>query len=539
MRPSEIAVEARIEPLPSIMRLPATEATALPWAFHELGFDHLHPTEAQKKQLSDTIWSADNIELTTVGVDIGSSTSHLMFARVHLQRLSEALSSRFVVVNREILWRSPILLTPYLTGNTIDADCLQRFIDEAYTAADLTPDDIDSGAVILTGEALKRRNARAIANLFADQSGKFVCASAGHHLEAIMAAHGSGAVAYSQREHKTVLNVDIGGGTTKLALAHGGRLLSHAAIAVGGRLIAFGADDSLVRVEEPARQLARAAGIELNLGGTLTADQRAALVDVMANVLVRTILGESWEGLSAELALTGPLERALPIDAITFSGGVAEFIFKREQADHADLGAELAARIVEALRSKRIPYPVFDPGHGIRATVIGASQFSVQVSGNTILVAQKDLLPLRNIPVVHLGIELGETIDPEMVSTAVRAALESFDIAEGEQTIALAFRWQGDPLHSRLYALAQGICAGLSHTIESKAPLILLMDGDIARTLGEILRQELGVTSDIISIDGIALKQFDYVDIGEVIEPTHVVPLIIKSLLFSGETSAV
>ena len=206
---------------------------------HELGFDHLHPTEEEKKQLSDIIWSADNIVLRTVGVDIGSSTSHLMFSRVHLQRLSEALSSRFVVVNREMLWRSPILLTPYSSGRTIDAERLGAFISDSYKEAGLTPEDIDSGAVILTGEALKRRNSRAIADLFADQSGKFVCALAGHHLEAVMAAHGSGAVEYSRRHHKTVLNVDIGGGTTKLALAHGGRLLGHAAVAVGGRLVAF------------------------------------------------------------------------------------------------------------------------------------------------------------------------------------------------------------------------------------------------------------------------------------------------------------
>ncbi|MCY3729728.1 MAG: ethanolamine ammonia-lyase reactivating factor EutA, partial [Rhodospirillaceae bacterium] len=219
---------------------------------HELGFDHLHPSEDEQRQLSGVIWSADNIVLTTVGVDIGSSTSHLMFARVHLQRLSEALSSRFVVVNREMLWRSPILLTPYVRGHTIDAHRLAAFIADAYRDAGLSAEEIDSGAVILTGEALKRRNARAIAELFADQSGKFVCASAGHHLEAVMAAHGSGAVEYSRAHHKTVLNVDIGGGTTEISVAHGGRLLGHAAVAVGGRLVAFGPERALPPTEEPA-----------------------------------------------------------------------------------------------------------------------------------------------------------------------------------------------------------------------------------------------------------------------------------------------
>ncbi len=140
---------------------------------HEIGFDHLHPSPEARKQLAEAIWSADNVELTTVGVDIGSSTSHLMFAKVHLQRLSEALSRRFVVVHRDIMWRSPILLTPYRSDDLIDADRLKTFIADAYVAAGLTPDDIDSGAVILTGESLKRDNDRAIADLFAEGSGNF------------------------------------------------------------------------------------------------------------------------------------------------------------------------------------------------------------------------------------------------------------------------------------------------------------------------------------------------------------------------------
>lgn len=551
-RPPGKEIGPRFLAFPHPATAPVRNISIRPLRFHELGFDHLHPTEEQKKQLSDTIWSADNIELTTVGVDIGSSTSHLMFARVHLQRLAEALSSRFVVVNREILWRSPILLTPYLSGNTIDAGALAQFIDAAYRAAGLTRDDVDSGAVILTGEALKRSNARAIADLFADQSGKFVCASAGHHLEAVMAAHGSGAVEYSRRAHKTVLNVDIGGGTTKLALAHGGRVLGNAAIAVGGRLIAFGPDGSLARIESPARILAEAAGVELALGARLSAAQRAALVRVMAEVLISALRLEPWRdtaqadsgahgdalapALVRRLALTAPLAARLPVDVISFSGGVAEYIFGREQAEHADLGAALAAGLVDALKDKRIPYPVFDPGHGIRATVIGASQFSVQVSGNTIMIGTPSVLPLRNLPVIRIERDFGADIVPAEVAEAVQAGLTAFDLTEGEQTAALALRWTGEPAHARLYALAQGICQGLPRTLAERKPLILLMDGDIARTLGEILRRELEVVTDIISIDGVRLEQFDYVDIGALIEPAHVVPLVIKSLLFSGAT---
>src|SRR5205807_962462 len=160
----------------------------------------------------------------------GSSTSHLMFARVHLQRLASALSSRFVVVDRRILWQSPILLTPYREDYIIDVDELSGFIGGCYAYAGIAREEIDSGAVILTGEALKRRNARAIAELFSDEAGRFVCASAGHHLEAQMAAHGSGAVRLSKERQGTLLNVDIGGGTTKFALVRPGETLATAAI---------------------------------------------------------------------------------------------------------------------------------------------------------------------------------------------------------------------------------------------------------------------------------------------------------------------
>src|SRR5258708_4496659 len=231
---------------------------------HDLEFEHLH-VSPDDVAVNEGAGEADNVERTTVGIDIGSSTSHLMFARVHLQRLSAALSSRFVVVERKILWQSPILLTPYRGDYTIDVDDLAGFIGGCYAYAGIEREKVDSGAVILTGEALKRRNARAIADLFSEEAGKFVCASAGHHMECQMAAHGSGAVALSRGHNATLLNVDIGGGTTKFALIENGHILATCAVAVGGRLIVEGDGGGLTRIEEPAEQIARALGIELAL----------------------------------------------------------------------------------------------------------------------------------------------------------------------------------------------------------------------------------------------------------------------------------
>ena len=502
---------------------------------HDLGFEHLHMTAEQEKELAETIWAQDNVVLTTVGVDVGSSTSHLMFSKVHLQRLSEGLSSRFVVVARDVLWRSPILLTPYRSDYTIDADELKEFFGGAFKEAKLTPADIDTGAVILTGEALKRNNARAIADLFAEESGKFVCASAGHNLEALMAANGSGAVALSRQDHQTILNIDFGGGTVKLGLCHGGKLLATSAFAVGGRLIAFDDDGTMVRIEGPAEQVAEDVGVTLKLGETLSDEDRKKIVNRMVEVLVSYANREPNDDLCQALSLTDHLPQTPAIDGITFSGGVSEFIYGREEEDRGDLGKSLAHEIRHALSHKRIEPKVYDPGHGIRATVVGASQFTVQVSGNTIYISDLEGLPVRNVPVATLDLDLTGDFTAADVTQAIADAHKRLDMEEGENRVAIAFRWGGDPLHARLYALAEGICNGLPKTVaDNDLPLVVMMDGDAGRTLGNILVRELNVTGEVISVDNVQLRDFDFVDIGELMPETRVVPLIIKSLLFTS-----
>jgi ethanolamine utilization protein EutA len=500
---------------------------------HDLEFEHLH-VDPGEGPLNEAAWAADNVELTTVGIDIGSSTSHLMFARVHLQRLGTALSSRFVVVGRKVLWQSPILLTPYLPDYTIDVEELAGFIGGAYAYAGIDRDEVDSGAVILTGEAIKRRNARAIADLFSEEAGKFVCASAGHHMECQMAAHGSGAVALSRGHGKTLLNVDIGGGTSKLSLIENGTILATVAIAVGGRLIVEG-PHGLTRVEPPAQQVAAALGIDLALGRPLEAADKARIVERMARLLMSMIDLRQPGELARSLMVTDGWPDAFAnktIDAMTFSGGVAEYLYKREAQKFGDLGYDLAEALRHQLAHRRDLPPVWDPGQGIRATVIGAAQFSVQISGNTILIADPGKLPLQNLPVISCGFALSEEVSSAAIGAEVRRAMALSDFEEGASPVALSFPWHGDPSHARLAAVAEGICDALPKTVAEGWPLVLLIDGDVGMSLGRVIRHEVAPDADVIAIDGVQLKQFDYVDIGSVIAVTNVVPIIIKSLLF-------
>jgi ethanolamine utilization protein EutA len=503
---------------------------ARPFDLHEGDEPHFHDWSPQDREAAaQAIWNAENVELTTVGIDIGSSTSHLVFSRVHLQRKTQMLSSEFVVVGRETLWRSPILFTPFLPDFTIDAARLGEFIESAYREAGVAAERIDSGAVILTGEAIKRRNAEAIAALFAAQAGKFVCASAGHHMECMLAAHGAGATALSRRTHRPVLNVDIGGGTTKLALIDNGEIRATCAIAVGGRLIVQDAAGRLTRLEEPARQAGRRLGLELALDGILSGEERDRLVEGLANALLELISGRPLGALAKELLLTEPLERPVEPHLITFTGGVSEYIFERESRAFGDIAQPLAARMKAAFAPTG---KLLDPGQGIRATVIGASQFTVQLSGKTIHLSTKARLPVRNVPVVFPPLDLERPFDAASVAAAVATSLEKFDFAKG-QAVALGIRWRGEPYYHRLRDLAAGIAQSASQPSRQRAgsPLILMIDRDVGRLLGHILEQEMGLAG-VIAVDGVQLRELDYVDIGELIEPSQVVPVVIKSLLF-------
>ena len=496
---------------------------------HDGAADHVHDRSGQ------AIWKADNIIFTTVGIDIGSSTAHYMFAQLHMRRAAGSRSNRYAVVDRQVMWRSPVMLTPYLADNTIDAAQLEAFITRGYEVAEIAPGQIDAGAVILTGEALKRTNARAIGEIFARDAGTFVCATAGHHQECVMGAHGSGAVQFSRERELSVLNVDIGGGTTKLALIRNGEIVGTTVVAIGARLIVTDEAGAITRLEGPLERIAADLGMRLALGDTLAPAERSRIIARMLDVLLATIAGAEPDALASDLLLTEYWDAeafAEPVDLVSFSGGVAEYVYGREFGNFGDLGRELANGLGRSMMEGRIEAELCDPGQGIRATVIGASQFSIQVSGNSIAVSRPADLPIFNLPVVPCPFALDETVDRDAVAATVRAALGRADAVDGAAPFALAFCWRGLPTYPRISALAHGIVDALPATIAAGLPLAVLIDGDIGMTLGRMLQTEIAPGSNVISIDGLTLQPFDYVDIGAVIEANQVVPVTVKSLLF-------
>jgi ethanolamine utilization protein EutA len=504
---------------------------------HHFPDHHVDVDGAAEDERSET-WDFDNVELRTVGVDVGSSTSHLLFAHLHLQRLVQSLSSRFVVVERKVLHRSPILLTPYRADGLIDVEALEQFVLRSYAEAGLERSDVDTGAVILTGAALERANARAVADLFAEEGGKFVCASAGHNLEGILAAHGSGAAALSRKLGATLLHLDVGGGTAKLALVRHGEVIQTSALHVGGRLVAVDDQDRVTRIEPSAHLIASDLGIRLELGEPLSAEDRGRMASALADILLDAANGRPMSPVGRQFWLTEPLtlDGHQPT-GVTFSGGVAEYIFGREPQTFGDLAPELAQALASAGENGGLPAPVMPLGEGIRATVLGASQFSVQLSGSTIHISDPSILPQRNLPVVYARLGPGNP-EQHLVADAIRQGFRRLDLEDGQTPVALALPWRGEPSYQSLRALAGGIADALPRSLAAGLPLVVALAADVGWSLGGILSEELGVTNDLVTIDGLDLVELDYVDIGEMIQPANVVPVVVKSLAFPGAAAA-
>ena len=360
--------------------------------------DHDHDFEGPLGDVDQSLWAQDNVVLHSVGIDVGSAGTQVVFSKIHLQRISDQLSTRYVVLSRETLYQSPIALTPYQSDTLIDAAALGAIIEEAYEGSGLHPDEVDTGAVILTGEALRRENAQAIAAVLAEQGGEFVCATAGHHMESMLAVYGSGAARRSYDASSRILNIDIGGGTCKLGLVQNGELQATAAVHVGGRLLVVDEAGRITRLDPAGRAHALRAGFDWQVGSVTQPQQLTQVAQSMADALLRILKAQFIESDVQELLLTDPLPEIDRLDGIMFSGGVGEYVYGREPRDFGDLGQRLGQAIRARVDAGALPWPLLEAGECIRATVLGASEYSVQLRGNTTFISDPGVLPLCSTP---------------------------------------------------------------------------------------------------------------------------------------------
>jgi ethanolamine utilization protein EutA len=460
--------------------------------------------------------------LTSVGIDIGSSTSHLMLSELGIGYPSPH-QRRPQVLERVVVARSRILLTPFSKDWNIEAEPLRRLVDSTFQEAGLTREQIDTGAVIITGEAARRDNAAKIAELFADEAGRFVCATAGPRLETIMAAYGSGAVLKSHEEGLSLLNIDLGGGTTKISVIEGGRIRDTAAVNIGARLVACDDAGVVTRLETGGRRFFADLGCTVSIGDKIDDELRARMARRMADALFEALTGAGppWR----DFYVTSALREPPAVDKILFSGGVSEYIYGREKNVFGDLGPYLGREIRN--EAEKRGFAVIDSGEGIRATVIGASQYTVQLSGETIFVPQNARLPIRNLRVFVTQVDWEPPV-AERTLEAIHRTLAARDPEVCGSPFALLFTSPPFLGYGAAQELAKGIDRALAGLAREERPHVLVFEQNVGRVVGGILC----ATWSVPCVDEVTLSELDFIDVGAVVEGEGFVPVVIKSLAF-------
>lgn len=481
----------------------------------------------------------NNREILSVGIDVGTTTTQMVASRILVCNTAPgAAVPRVAIAGKEILYRSDIHFTPFLNRKLIDARGVKEIIAGEYRRAGISPARVDTGAVIVTGETARKENARALVEALAEFAGNFVVAAAGPIMESIIAGKGAGAAALSRDLHRVVINIDVGGGTSNLAVFEEGLAVDATCIHTGGRLLELEPGGDLIRYISPAAvAVLEACGLELQAGQRISLEQLRVVAGTMAGA-VRELLEPSSPGhLGRRLIMGPPLRLDYPPGAVTLSGGVADFVYRpgeissvNEGSRYGDIGPFLGEALRTVFAGER--WELLKPAETIRATVIGAGCHTMNLSGNTVAVSP-GFLPLRNVPVVKPF--SGEPPSRERELAWGLARLLAPYRAEGFNVpLAIALKGPGGAGFRRIQELAESIAAATAEYIKSGQPLILLLEEDCAKVLGQTLAVTLGKKAGIICLDQLAPGDGDYIDICEPIMDGTVVPVIIKTLVFDG-----
>ena len=470
----------------------------------------------------------NEIEILSVGVDVGSSTSHLVFSNLFLKKDEGSETRRFKIQERNIVYEGRIIHTPLLDDKTIDINRLTDFLKSEYKRAGIDPGDIQTGAVIVTGESARKKNARQIAKALSNDAGKFVAATAGPNFESIIAAMGSGAAARSKNRHNTILSCDIGGGTSNIAIIKNGRTLSTSCISVGGRLLGVSSRGKIWRIDPPARIVMQHLGLNYNIGDRISKADSKRIAAMFGKILFEVITGPAKSRLARQLMLTDDLQFPGRIDEYSFSGGVAELMYGG--LNHYDDIGKILADQMNSLTTG-LTAAVVEPANKIRATVIGAGAYSLSISGSSCFMDDQIVFPIRNVPVIRVDVEQSN-LSFEHIVSRINAAFRQYDRIEGEDVVALYFKDPVRASYPQLELFARSIEAAHADSIKNGIPIILIFGTDIACGVGNVIRRETELKTNLLTLDELVLKEGDWVDIGEPLAAGQVFPVTVKSLVF-------
>ncbi len=474
--------------------------------------------------------------ILSVGIDIGTSTTQLVFSRITLENTASPASvPRISIVDKELFYRSSIYFTPLLSQKEIDGGKVREIIVKEYQKAGINPKDLQTGAVIITGETARKENAALVLETLSDLAGEFVVATAGPDLEAIIAGRGAGVDKWSKQKSCTAINLDIGGGTTNIAVFQAGQVIDTACLDIGGRLIRFQEYSTRIAYVAPKlKLLGEDVGIHLQEGKELSYEDIEKITRRMAGI-IEEVLGMRPATPLLSVMLTGKdLKRNYPMDGIFFSGGVADFVYEENKEGffkYSDIGILLAKAIRQSPLMKT--FQVYRPEETIRATVVGAGAHTIEISGSTITYTE-NLFPFKNIPILKMLFKEEQLQDRDF-SEKIREKVKWFGLEKEMQQMALAIKGVKNPSFLQVQRIASSIIEGMEPLITQEMPLIVVVENDMAKVLGQTLQRQLKYKKDVVCIDGIKVDNGDYIDIGRPLANGRVVPVVIKTLVFNAE----
>ena len=470
--------------------------------------------------------------ILSVGVDIGTSTTQVIFSRIDMENTGGYFSvPRVSIVDKEVIFKSQVYLTPLKTQVLIDGAAVRDLVAGAYREAGFTPADVDTGAVIITGESARKENAAEVLSQLSDFAGEFVVSTAGPDLESIIAGKGSGAYQYSMDNGCTAVNLDIGGGTTNIVMFRDGETVAKGCLDIGGRLIKLEKDLTVTYISPAAQAVADALGISIAVGRQTSYDALGRITDKMADLLLQALGGKPQEELLSRIRTpeSSWFMPDVPINAICFSGGVADCIVQQQDGiPYGDIGALLGRSIAGGEVMRR--FQCISGSETIRATVVGAGTYTTSISGSTIDYAA-GLLPLKNIPALKLSAQ--EQAECFAGTTGVlRNQMRWYMEQSASELIALAMTGERDPDYAAVCRVSECLAREMDAALPEGKPLIVILEHDMAKVLGMAMRRALNGRRKVICIDGIKVEQGDYVDMGRPVLDGLVIPIVVKTLLF-------
>ena len=467
---------------------------------------------------------ADKTAILSVGIDVGTSTTQVVFSKLQMDNAGGYFSvPRVAIVDKEVVYKSEVYMTPLKTDVLIDTEALRDIVAAEFRKAGYRPEDTDSGAVIITGESARKENSDAVLKSLSDFAGDFVVSAAGPDMESLIAGKGSGAWQYSMDHHCRVANLDIGGGTTNVVLFEDGETLARGCLDIGGRLICMNPQGIITKVSPAAAVMAQAAGVSVSVGDRCDELKLTAVTRQMAAAL-NAYLGVGTKDIDAilrQIKTPGSSDFPVPekVQAVFFSGGVADLIY-HESADtwaYGDIGVLLG----RAIRESRLftDFQKMEPGETIRATVVGAGTYTTTISGSTITYSD-DIFPLKNIPVIKLDEELQEACFAGETEPVIRRIQWVLGQNDAERFI-LAMPGKRDPGYTEMKRAAAAIRQIMDRVQPPGEPILLVIESDIAKAMGQMIRQQPDLKRQVVAIDSIHVEDGEYVDMGKADDERH------------------